>query len=314
MREAPAAVPLADLYRGGFADTKALARRGDARASGAVAKQFEAYFVQQMLKSMRSASLGDPFASANSESYRDMFDHQLALRLAEGEGIGLADVLNRAIANVQPGAPAIAQWESNLSQALVGRAPHPAQLDSSRRGSFPANVIGTTKSSDAASVRTQEFANPQAFVDAMWPHAVEAARTLGLAPEVLVAQSALETGWGRHVMEHADGRSSFNLFGIKADVSWPGDIVRKPTLEFDDGIIKRIRANFRAYDGFASSFRDYVSFIQGQPRYATALTQVQSPRAYVEALQEAGYATDPRYAQKVLSLLGRITPETLAAN
>jgi flagellar protein FlgJ len=145
--------------------------------------------------------------------------------------------------------------------------------------------------------------SPQAFVQALWPHAQKAAAALGTQPEVLIAQSALETGWGRAVMQHGDGRPSYNLFGIKADSRWAGERVYSQTMEFRDGVMQRERAAFRSYDSLAEGFKDYVAFLQENPRYRQALEAAQDGPAYVRELQAAGYATDPEYAQKINAIM-----------
>jgi flagellar protein FlgJ len=121
-------------------------------------------------------------------------------------------------------------------------------------------------------------------------------------PDLLLSQAALETGWGRSIMRHPDGQSTHNLFGIKADPSWEGDRVVQSTLEYIGGRLVRTRAAFRAYGSFAESFEDYASFLKGQPRYARALEHAGDPGAFMRGLQEAGYATDPSYAEKVLRI------------
>jgi flagellar protein FlgJ len=126
---------------------------------------------------------------------------------------------------------------------------------------------------------------------------------MGLSPEALLAQAALETGWGRHVMSRNGGGSSHNLFGIKADSSWDGDRVRQTTLEFKDGVALKTKAAFRAYDSYGQSLSDYVRFIQSNPRYSRALEAVGDERRYFRELQRAGYATDPNYAEKIEQIL-----------
>jgi len=122
---------------------------------------------------------------------------------------------------------------------------------------------------------------------------------------VLLAQSALETGWGKHIPRHADGRSSFNLFGIKADRGWQGDSVGVGTLEYRNGEMRREQARFRAYETPADSFIDYVAFLRRNPRYGEALKS-RSGEEFIRGLQKAGYATDPRYADKILGIRDRV--------
>src|SRR3569832_1733952 len=163
----------------------------------------------------------------------------------------------------------------------------------------PASVnVSTTQDEERPGIATREE-----FVAAMWPAAQASARELGVDPRVLIAQAALETGWGRAVMQHGDGRSSHNLFGIKADNNWSGASVNVATLEYRDGLAAKERANFRSYDSYEQSFADYVDFIKSQPRYREALAHGGDARRYLSELQSAGYATDPRYADKIGSIL-----------
>ena len=133
----------------------------------------------------------------------------------------------------------------------------------------------------------------------MWPHAERAAARLNVAPEAIVAQAALETGWGKHVPQRADGSSSFNLFGIKAGRGWAGDSVRKATLEFDGATARPELAEFRSYDGIAATFDDYADLLTGNPRYDAVRGHGSDVAGFAEALQKGGYATDPQYAEKL---------------
>ncbi len=158
------------------------------------------------------------------------------------------------------------------------------------------------------------FSTPEEYVQRIYPLAVTAAAEMGLDPRVLVAQSALETGWGRHLPRNADGSNSFNLFGIKADRRWQGDAALVSTLEFRQGIAAREQAAFRSYESYQESLQDYVQFIRSNPRYQQALEQVSDGEAYLQQLQQAGYATDPRYAGKIAGILsGEILQTALSA-
>ena len=277
----------------GLAALRARAREDQDAALDEVSRQFESLFLQMMLKSMRDASLGGGLMdSKQSEFYRDMYDKQIAVNMAQKQGIGLADVLKR-----QLGGGISAQYGDLSPEEYLGM-PITARPVNAGAGTDP--VSAARRSIDAQ----QPFdGTPDAFVDALWPIAEEAAAKINLPPEALLAQAALETGWGRHVMAHRTGDSSHNLFGIKADSRWQGDKVMVSTLEYRDGVALNTRANFRAYASFEQSFSDYVEFVQRNPRYQQALTQATDPKAYFSALQEAGYATDPAYAQKIQRIL-----------
>ena len=149
---------------------------------------------------------------------------------------------------------------------------------------------------------TLDSSSPEAFVRSLWPAAQSAARALGTAPEAVVAVAALETGWGRKMPLRADGTTSNNLFGIKAH-GWKGDVTRSATLEFEGGAFRRRVEPFRAYDSPAAAVADFANFIRANPRYGEALQTDGDPVRFVHALKAAGYATDPRYGDKLEALV-----------
>lgn len=143
------------------------------------------------------------------------------------------------------------------------------------------------------------FAGSDEFVATMLPMAEQAAKRIGVDPRYLVAQAALETGWGKSVMRNSDGSSSHNLFGIKASGNWEGDSARAITSEFRDGQFVKETAAFRSYDSYQDSFHDLVSLLQNNSRYQDAVKSADNPEQFVRELQKAGYATDPNYASKI---------------
>lgn len=155
-----------------------------------------------------------------------------------------------------------------------------------------------------AAVR-EVFRTPAEFVETMLPMAEKAAQRLGVDPSYLVAQAALETGWGKHMQRSGNGQSSYNLFGIKSH-GWQGRSASAPTTEFIQGKEVRIRDSFRQYDSFAHSFNDYVDFLHQNPRYQRALQSAGNAENYVRELQRAGYATDPQYASKISRIARQI--------
>lgn len=262
-----------------------------------VAKQFEGVFMQMVLKSMREASFGDPiFDSNQSELYRDMFDKQISLEMTRGQGLGLADNLVRQLDQYLP----------------PGGESSPLQRQPATTASLPAVSIAPSveaRQHQAAGAQKPRpdlaFEGPEDFVETLWPLARSAAKELDAAPEALVAQAALETGWGKYMLRHGDGQPTFNLFNIKAGQNWQGDKVMKQTLEYRDGLPVQERAPFRAYSSLEESFNDYVTFLRSNPRYGEALQQSGSPEQFVRSLQRAGYATDPGYADKILDIMQR---------
>lgn len=149
------------------------------------------------------------------------------------------------------------------------------------------------------------------FVMLLKPHAEKAAAELQINPDVLIAQVALETGWGKHVIHDRAGENSFNLFNIKAGGQWQGDKVNVNTLEYREGIAAQEKSDFRKYNDYAESFSDYVRLMKNSPRYEKVLAAGKNSSAYAEALQSAGYATDPQYAKKIKSLLNSDVIKTL---
>ncbi len=262
-----------------FTGLRLAAEKNDPAALREVAGQFEALFIQTMLKNMREASLGDPLFgdSDQHELYQGMMDQQLALEMASGKGIGLAEMLVRQLGGAEA---------SKLSR-------------SGREFTLP----GVAGSGSVAAKPAPDWSDPRAFVRDIWPHAERAAKRLNVAPEAIVAQAALETGWGAHVMPAADGSSSFNLFGIKAGGSWSGDAVTRRTLEFESGVPRPQYARFRAYSDVAATFDDYARFLSDNPRYESVLGRGADSQGFARALQASGYATDPRYAEKLTSIL-----------
>jgi len=244
---------------------------------------------------MREASFGGGLLdSQQSLFYRDLYDQQLASHLSGRGGLGIADTIQQQIGGADTRAKA-----RRLVTAVPDRAPH-------KSSDAASNLVGqatATRHPSAASVAqlrvTPTISRPRDFVRELWSAAEQAAQDIGVDPAALLAQAALETGWGKHVMRGDQGQSSHNLFGIKADRRWQGDKVRKTTLEYKDGVALKTRADFRSYDNYEQAFKDYVDFIKGNPRYREALQVTGDPKAYFRSLQKAGYATDPAYADKI---------------
>ena len=352
---------------GAYTDLNRLAgmKNGDQRDSEGnvrrVAQEFEALFINQIFKSMRSANEAvakdSLFDSDSTRHYQEMHDQQLSISLSrEGGGIGLADVLVRQMSRLR-GEPArsspfgtvVQQGESGAAKASstsTDEAPvSQAALLNRRRLSLPsrledrllAGIVSSSESqlnngadwvakkdsSEKALTEPQQatprsvaqpplakgkaaFASAQDFVQTMLPLAQEAADRIGVEPHYLVAQAALETGWGKSILRRSDGDSSFNLFGIKTHGQWQGEAARAVTSEYRDGQMVRETATFRAYDSYKQSFHDLVDFLQSNPRYQNALSKTDNSETFVRELQAAGYATDPQYARKINQIARKI--------
>ncbi len=271
------------------------AAKGDSEKLREVARQFEALFLQRVLKSMRNASLGEgAFDSDQSRLYRDMFDQQVSTSMSnKGKGIGIADMLVR-------------QLDKSVGvQTRRSTSPMrpPLAVSANQAGLLPSLPDAGANLAKQNSMGALD-GSAEAFVKTLLPHAQRVAKQLGVAPEVLLAQSALETGWGQSVIRHPDGQSSHNLFGIKAGAGWTGKEVTVGSVEFVRGAMVKQSSAFRSYGSYAESFDDYARFLRANDRYGDALKKAADPQAYTRALQDAGYATDPNYARKIRDILG----------
>lgn len=294
------------------------AKNNDPAALREVAGQFEALFLQSMLKSMRDASIGDPlFGDSNArDMYEDMLDQQLAVEMASGKGIGLAEMLVRQLGGEQATRPSPERmYDTERSRAAPGirgyDARHGGASGEARSDEVGDEMTGHPLVHDMSATRIagntpgvgprarQAWDNPENFARDVWPHAQRVARQLNVPVEGVVAQAALETGWGRHVMPGRDGTASMNLFGIKAGLSWSGDSVAQRTVEFDGDVARQEVARFRLYDGVAESFDDYANLIASNARYDNVKNQGDDVQGFATALADSGYATDPQYAQKI---------------
>lgn len=268
---------------------RAANRADSAEGTKAVAQQFEALLMQQMLASMRTASPVDGMNQSGSvEMFRGMHDQQLTQMWSMKGSLGLADQIARQIQ--------VQQNPELLKQPM-------------RRGVDPFNARGLDFSFDKSkSLTANSAAQPTSVADKVVSVAGDflgklssAAKTvaadLGVAPHILLAHAALETGWGKKTINDAAGKDSFNVFGIKAGSSWKGKTTDVLTTEFVDGVAQKRVEKFRAYDSYAEAFADYASVMKR--RFGDALGQGGDAASFAKALAKDGYATDPQYAQKL---------------
>ncbi len=234
------------------------------QAINAVAQQVEALFLQMMLKSMREATAAEDPDSNEMGMYQDMFDKQVALSISQHADLGIAKLLKRQ---------------------LTQRA--------SAAGSLPP---GTTQ--DLPAGRTQ-----QDFVNRMLPPIRRVAGALNLNPQALLAQAALETGWGQRMPRNADGSSSNNMFGIKAGEEWSGARATADTVEVSHGVASTRRTAFRAYGSIEESVNDFAQLLATSPRYREAVSAGSDARSYIASIGRSGYATDPDYENKLNQIL-----------
>ena len=284
---------------------KRAARADPDKAMRSAAQQFEALLMQMMLKSMREAAdLGASTDSQDSKLYKSMLDQQLSIALAK-RGIGLADTMVRQLArggSMQPAEPAAADPAEDalpVEQPLAPRA-------RTTPAAIPGPAAGTSLPSVAPTAAPASADLPQAardFIGRLWPHALEASRTTGIAPHFILGQAALESGWGRGEIRMADGSSSHNLFGIKAGRGWQGAVADVLTTEYLNGAAIKTVERFRAYASYAEAFKDYANLLSANPRYAHVLNERVDAAAFARGLQQAGYATDPNYAEKLTRVI-----------
>jgi flagellar protein FlgJ len=291
-------------------DSQALAalkgglRKEDPQALKAAAQQFEALFLQIVLKSMRDTVPQEgPLDSDQTRFYQELLDAQLAQVLAAQGGAGLAKVIERQLARSaaaegetqdfpldpppksypfeRPRAWPLPETSDQTAPLRLEGVPlHPTAAAAANRAATPAPTIS--------------FASE--FINDIWPHAVAARQVTGIPARFIAAHAALESGWGRFQPRFPDGRPSHNLFGIKAGSGWSGAVVEATTSEFVAGQAVRRTERFRAYASYADAFADYARLIT--QRYAGVLGSI-DPRRFAQGLQQAGYASDPDYAAKL---------------
>ncbi len=357
------------------------AKNNDDKALEAVAKQLEGVFLNMMLKSMREANSmfgeDNPLNSKETEFYQGMYDQQISLSMAEGKGIGLADVIIRQMRGVGGDSQKIDELlEKNQAQGEAREAGFPLNNEAvGEKKGFPLNIqqqglplpekkteyllplervrsvawgnnlarntdvtpntittslsapdvtgqnkIVATNTAENSTVATSSqessplesalrhaFPTAAAFVSVITPYAKAAANELGIDVNAIVAQAALETGWGNHIIKGSDGKPSLNLFGIKSNQNWTGDSTTVKTLEYKNGIAAKETADFRSYKSMDEAFQDYISFLKNNPRYKHALENTNTAKDWGFQLQKAGYATDPNYGKKIASIVSRLS-------
>lgn len=269
-----------------LASLKHTDKRNTPEALRETARQFESLFTRMLLKTMRETTFDDTMTGKEEGFYRDMFDDQLAIELSKGKGMGLADVLVQQLQRA-----GLAPEETEQADGGFGFAPKVGAPNAPEAASAP-----TAAATSAVPFRS---ASREDFVKQLMPYAEAAGAELGVDPKTLIAHAALETGWGKHFPADAAGRSSQNLFGIKATGAWSGASVGSRTLEFSGGVAQQRTEQFRAYGSAGDSFKDYVALIRDNPRYNAAKGTGADAAAFGRALQQGGYATDPDYAAKL---------------
>jgi flagellar protein FlgJ len=294
---------------GDGADVSALRRAGKGDTPEALrkaAQQFEGLFMNMVMKRMRDATPQDsPFDSQQSRMYTSMLDQKVSDNFSR-RGMGLADALMRQLSNNAAG-PTAPDQDAGAATATATSAAAAA----SRRTGLSATPPDGATPLEISSARQfpPRPGHVQAFQDKLAAHANEASRATGIPAKFMLGQAALETGWGKHEIRGADGKTSHNLFGIKATGNWTGKTVEVATTEYVNGVAQKKMEKFRAYDSYGDSFRDYANLLKNNPRYQNVIASGKDASAFAHGLQAAGYATDPNYAAK----LARIIKQSLSA-
>ncbi|WP_298188024.1 flagellar assembly peptidoglycan hydrolase FlgJ [uncultured Pseudomonas sp.] len=259
------------------------------------------------------APVNDPVPSAPSKPLANVESSRDDSSLLNQRRLSLPGKLtDRLLAGIVPSAAADSQplAQNNWIPAKAFAAPADTALGLSGTDAITGRRIAQPPLAPGKAA----FGSKDEFIAAMLPMAEKAADKIGVDPRYLVAQAALETGWGKSIIRQQDGSSSHNLFGIKTHNTWEGDSARVLTTEFKGGKAVKEAASFRSYDSYAHSFDDYVSFLQGNGRYEKALATTDKPEQFARELQKAGYATDPQYARKIAQIARQMqTYQTVAA-
>lgn len=279
----------------------------------AAAKQFEAIFMQMLLKSMRKAQevleADSPFNSQSTKFYRDMHDQQLALELSNNGSLGLSELIVRQLGGDSENFTPNSLFKSTAPIENSGKNTSiTEELKMPNKRQFT-DYSSVQKMDELGAFSTPDnnFNQPQDFVTALTEPAKLVEKKLNVPFEVVIAQAALETGWGQKIIQTDQGNSSNNLFNIKADARWQGDKTHKETLEFEQGSMVKKREPFRVYDNISDSISDYIDFLSNSDRYQDALKQSHNVEHFLHNLQKAGYATDPEYANKIMATLQTVT-------
>jgi flagellar protein FlgJ len=304
----------------GFAKLSAQAKASPQAGMKMAAQQFDAVFTQMMLKSMRDATPQDgPFDSHDSATFTSMMDQQLSQQLSQ-KGIGVADaMLKQMMRNQGMQVRGANGAGGGLAGALGGGSGgdegQSAALNALARayGNAQANgQLAMGKGYSANSALTPPLkgdgSSPKvdAFVDKLAEPAQAASAATGIPARFIIGQAALESGWGKSEIKKSDGSTSHNVFGIKATRDWTGKTVSTVTTEYVNGKPQRTVEKFRAYDSYQEAMTDYASLLKGNPRYAQVINSAHDVNGFANGMQRAGYATDPHYAKKLMSIMQKM--------
>jgi len=280
----------------GVDELRRTARSSPQEGMKQASKQFEVMFMGMVLKSMREATPSEGlFGSQSEKMYTAMLDQQLAQNLS-GRGLGLADAMYAQLSRMAGG-------EAGAAAPKAVPLPAPA-VSQSRAPDLSLYEEATAQATLSRSALPQ--AHVEAFVSRLLPAAQRASEASGVPAQLIMAQAALESGWGKREIRKEDGSSSFNVFGIKADKSWKGPVAESATTEYANGVPQKTRAAFRAYGSYDEAFADYAKFLAANPRYS-GVVATRDPAEAAHGLQRAGYATDPEYGGKLVRIMRQMS-------
>ncbi|POT54750.1 flagellar assembly peptidoglycan hydrolase FlgJ [Citrobacter amalonaticus] len=265
----------------------------------AAAKQMEGMFVQMMLKSMREASFKDGlFNTQQTEMFTSMYDQQISQEIAAKGNLGLADMMLKQM-GVDP----------SEGKAVTETAYVPLSLDTSSFKPSPQRPVQQENKEVQGETARARFANrsikSDSFISRLMTPAIEASQKSGIPHQLIIAQAALESGWGNREILTQEGKPSHNLFGIKATGNWKGKTTEITTTEYVNGKAQKVKAAFRVYDSYSHALEDYASLLSRNPRYQNVV-RASSLEGAAHALQSGGYATDPKYAKKLISVIQQV--------
>jgi flagellar protein FlgJ len=302
----------------GFDAMRAQANAAPQQGLKAAAKQFDAVFTQMMLKSMREATPSDsPFDSHDSATFTSMLDQQLAQNVG-AKGIGVADMMlkqlmrNAGATASADGTGASASGDSSANAGNMAAMNAMAKAYANAAGSSSASkasLSGSGYSADSAltpPARGVGSDKVAAFVDRLAAPAQAASAATGIPARFIIGQAALESGWGKREIKNNDGSSTHNVFGIKATSDWTGKTATAVTTEYVNGKPQKVVEKFRAYDSYEAALTDYASVLKSNPRYAPVVEASRDAAGFAHGMQKAGYATDPQYAKKLISIMRHI--------
>ncbi|CAN7685271.1 flagellar assembly peptidoglycan hydrolase FlgJ [Duganella sp. LjRoot269] len=290
------------------------AKAGSPEALKTAATQFEAMFVNMMMKSMRDATPQDGMMdSQQTKMFTTMLDQQTSQNIAK-KGIGLSDMLIRQLSKTaDKQALAIGGEAGDSASGVNGGsfAGAASLMDAKLQRAIAAaggpGAVGSVDDNSAvpATIKSTQPSHVRNFQEKLGAHAEEASRTTGIPAKFMLGQAALESGWGKREIKGRDGTNSHNLFGIKAGGDWKGKVVEATTTEYVNGKAQTRVERFRAYDSYSDSFKDYGKLLASNPRYEKVLASAGDASSFAQGLQKAGYATDPHYASKLTSIIKR---------